>query len=385
MTDDTDAIQAALDYRKDDPALKLSPGQTWGATGSEKAPSVVYLPPGRYLVSDTLVLLFYTHLVGNHRCPPTIVLKPSAPGGYTNRSAGLKPVIAAGNGFNTSLHDWWDDSENMAFYSQILHLRVEVGAGNVAATGILWGIAQQTTIRNTVIEAGPAAVGLDISGRSHYTKKPGGVGYGGGGTIEDVTIRGGDVGLKIASSQWALRGLTITGAAAVGILCERNTNVQFVDIEVGETPLGVQISAGQSYVILDARFKAIANGTAIHTGGHALFLENATADASVRSLVDGGPRTLSPTTAFWQGSAFLRGRKSTAARGLVASSRMRRASRPRPTFELPPGGDGTEPANVLALGAVGDGFHDDTAAFVKAIAASEVVFVPWGLYRITVR
>ena len=141
---------------------------------------MVYLPPGRYLVSDTLVLLFYTHLVGNHRCPPTIVLKPSAPG-YTNRSAGLKPVIAAGNGFNTSLHDWWDDSENMAFYSQILHLRVEVGAGNVAATGILWGIAQQTTIRNTVIEAGPAAVGLDVSGRSHYTKKPGGVGYGGGG------------------------------------------------------------------------------------------------------------------------------------------------------------------------------------------------------------
>lgn len=64
---------------------------------------------------------------------------------------------------------------------------------------------------------------------------------------------------------------------------------------------------------------------------------------------------------------------------MVAASRMRRASRPRPTFDLP----GAEPANVLSFGAKGDGLHDDTEAFVKAIAAAEVVFLPWGLFRIT--
>ena len=88
----------------------------------------------------------------------------------------------------------------------------------------MWGVAQQTTIRDTVIEAGPAAVGLDISGMSNYAKTGAkGVGVGGGGTVEDVSIHGGEIGLKISSSQWALRGIDVSGAASVGVLGERNT------------------------------------------------------------------------------------------------------------------------------------------------------------------
>ena len=59
---------------------------------------------------------------------------------------------------------------------------------------------------------------------------------------------------------------------------------------------------------------------------------------------------------------------------------MRRVSRPRPTFEIVSGKD---PANLLSFGAKGDGIHDDTEAFVRAIAAADVVFVPWGLFRVT--
>ena len=204
------------------------------------------------------------------------------------------------------------------------------------------------------------------------------MGFGGGGTIEDVTVRGGEVGLKIQSSQWALRGITLRGAESVGLLCNQNTNVQFVDIEISDTPLAVNIAAGSSYVILDARFNAIGNGTAIRTNGHPLFSENVTTDSSVKSLVDGGPATLPAAKAFWQGVAYLGGAKSSASHGLVAASRMRRESRPRPTFE-----SAAEPANVLRFGAKGDGIHDDTEAFKQAIAASEVVFVPWGLFRVT--
>ena len=351
---------------------------TWGDAGPQKAPSIVYLPPGRYVISDTLVLLFHTHLVGNHRCPPTIILKANSPG-FTNRSAGLKPAIAAGNGFNTSLHNWWEDPENRAFYTQILHLRLEIGAGNVAATGIMWGIAQQTTIRDTVIEAGPAAIGLDVSGESDYAKKPSGIGVGGGGTIEDVVIRGAAVGLKISSSQWALRGITIDGATSVGILCNNNQNVQFVDVAVSSTPVGVQLAGGASYVILDARFANITGGAAI-AGSRPVFVENVTADASVAHLTS-GVATLPTGKAYWQGQAWLRGVKSTGSHGTVTASRMRRESRPRPTFD--PAAGAADPANVLSFGAKGDGIHDDTAAFVKAVAASEMIFVPYGVYRIT--
>jgi glucan 1,3-beta-glucosidase len=404
VTDDTAAIQKALDYRKDDNSLKISPQKTWGqpyppgncSYGDcqlyQKAPSIVYLPPGRYVISDTLVLLFHTHLVGNFRCPPTIVLKPSSRG-FTNRSFGLKPAIAAANGFNSSLHNWWNSfgtpgnpakrsgGENMVFFTQILHLRLEIGAGNSAATGIMWGVAQQTTIRDVEIEGGPAAVGLDISGKSNYAKTgPQGVGVGGGGTIEDIQIRGAEVGLKIASSQWALRGITLSGAASVGILGEQNTNVQFVDLDVSHTPLGIHLSSGLSYVILDSSFRAISGGTAISTS-RPIFLENVTTDASIKSLVNkAGPVGLHRTEAYWQGAAYLHGTHSPHSSGIVAASRMRRVSRPRPTFETVSGKD---PANLLSFGAKGDGIQDDTEAFVRAIAAADVVFVPWGLFRVT--
>ena len=93
----------------------------------------------------------------------------------------------------TSEHNWWGSiSENMNFYVQILNLRIEIGPGNEAASGILWGVAQQTDIRNVHVDAGDAAIGIDVSGTSGYAKYPPGShrGAGGGGTIEDVTIVG---------------------------------------------------------------------------------------------------------------------------------------------------------------------------------------------------
>ena len=71
-------------------------------------------------------------------------------------------------GYNTSTadHNWWGGgSENMNFYTQIQHLRIEIGSGNEAATGILWGVAQQTSIRDVTVEAGPAAIAIDVSAR----------------------------------------------------------------------------------------------------------------------------------------------------------------------------------------------------------------------------
>ena len=110
--------------------------------------------------------------------------------------------------------------------------------------------------------------------------------------------------------------------------------VQFVDIEISDTPLAMQLSVGMSYVVLDARFRSISGGSAIHTT-HPLYLENITADSSVTALVSTGLPKLEPTRAHWQGTAYLSGTKSSHSSGTVPASRMRRASRPRPTFELP--------------------------------------------------
>ena len=97
MTDDTAAIQAAFDYQQgggDDSGLAATP-------------AIVYLPPGTYLISDTLVLWFYSHLLGNALCPPTLLLAPSTPG--FSGAYGLRPMVTANLGFNISVrhHAWW--------------------------------------------------------------------------------------------------------------------------------------------------------------------------------------------------------------------------------------------------------------------------------------
>eukprot|EP01052_Picozoa_sp_SAG31_P000370 SAG31_NODE_11_length_38734_cov_21.263854_20_plen_123_part_00 len=61
VTDDTDAINRALSEGRD-VAAKLT-----------TQPAVVYLPPGKYAVSKTLQMAFYTFIHGNPLCPPTVL------------------------------------------------------------------------------------------------------------------------------------------------------------------------------------------------------------------------------------------------------------------------------------------------------------------------
>lgn len=57
VTDDTKSIQAAIDYAVGDDL--------------QKRPAVVYFPPGRYLLSDTLQIYWHTHLLGNQCAAPS--------------------------------------------------------------------------------------------------------------------------------------------------------------------------------------------------------------------------------------------------------------------------------------------------------------------------
>lgn len=95
--DDTAAIRAAVNF------------QQTGGDGSNlaKSAAVVYLPPGDYLISDTIIVWFWTHLVGDACSPPKLRLAANASG--FDGSAGLKPVIATNCGFNITADRgvWW--------------------------------------------------------------------------------------------------------------------------------------------------------------------------------------------------------------------------------------------------------------------------------------
>ena len=68
-TDDTAALMAALTTGRT-PKFTLS------------TPALVYLPPGNYLIRQTLPLYMMTHLVGNYKCRPTITLMANSGASY---------------------------------------------------------------------------------------------------------------------------------------------------------------------------------------------------------------------------------------------------------------------------------------------------------------
>lgn len=88
----------------------------------------------------------------------------------------IKPVVVFQSGFNipTSTHAWWADHSNpadswwchnesnsdmpcgdgfnMNFYSHIRNVHIEVDENNPGASGLMWNVAQQTSIRNVTID-----------------------------------------------------------------------------------------------------------------------------------------------------------------------------------------------------------------------------------------
>ncbi len=96
VTDDTAAIQAAIDANR--------------GSINAKAAASVYVPPGTYLISDTLILWANTELRGSSLpgAPSTLRLAPNAPG--FNSTSALKPLLATTSGYGqpTTYRKWWE-------------------------------------------------------------------------------------------------------------------------------------------------------------------------------------------------------------------------------------------------------------------------------------
>ena len=286
--DDTAALTAAIDFNRGGDA----------GSNQDKSAAFVYLPAGTYRVTDTLVLWKWTKLAGNALCPPTLLLAPSSPG--ISNPAALKPFLVTNDGFNstTSEHAWWrEDTEsggntNDNFFTQLHHVNLEIGANNPGAVALTWNVAQQTSIRFVTIAAGSAAIGLDVGAGTDYAKwADGSFNLGGGGTIEDVTITGGGVGLRLAASQFFLRNIDVSDSREVGVrvwqLC---WSLVLLALRVANAPLAVQLVGplAGTLQLLDAEFSSIAGGTAVSTDGSSpLYLQNVRCDASVAWVLDG--------------------------------------------------------------------------------------------------
>ena len=272
ISDDTLSIQAAINHNR----------------GAHHAlsPAIVYFPPGEYLVSDTIITYMYTELRGCSTIRPTLRLAPSSPG-FQNTSA-LRPVIASNAGYDRNLSvpfEWWDNSlmSNYMFYMHIHQINVDRGPGNPGAVGIYWCVAQQTSLRDLSIAVGGGYSGIDICQIPNYDPQPGG-GSGGGGTIEDISISGGEYAVRGMASQWTFRGLDFTNQnTATLFLVGFLWLFAFVDVRAAHTPLFLGTSElgdrhSTSISLIDVTLTNITGPSAIilDRAGVPLFLQNLT-------------------------------------------------------------------------------------------------------------
>ena len=391
--DDTAAIQAALNHER-------------GVAGA-KAPAVVYLPPGEYLVSDTLQLWGFTELRGCSTQPPTLRLAPHAPG-FDNTSA-LKPMVATNSAFGVNLTAgmpaWWDNAlpTNFMFYMHIHSVDLDVSAaGNAGAVALYCCPAQQSSARALRITVGGAHAGVDVCQVAGYAPAGGG-GPGGGGSVEDVAVSGGAYSLRGTASQFAFRGLRLSGARVAAIALQDFVWVfAFVDVVVADAPAALVTSAladrhSTAVLLIDAVLRNISGPAALLLGGAGTptFLQNVSlrgpalpgalvANASGAVWLSATPASVTRWVG-WVGDTsavgnFVRGvRTGGSMAALPGAPAAPLTSRPRPFFDDLP----ALPCNAVTdCGASGDGARDDTAALQTCLNRCAAVFLPFGHYRV---
>lgn len=170
----------------------------------------------------------------------------------------------------------------------------------------------------------------------------GGGDQGGGGTIEDVVIRGGRIGMRASGSQWTMRSVHITGASDAGLVLAHGGTwaFAFLDLQVSHTPVAVRMERNQATLFVDCSFQEISGPAAIIMDPNSqIYLERVTQTGAAELLSQTGASgvhlaALPATQSFYSGRAFSRG-AARPSHGLipVPSWRRRTPLRPRPAYD----------------------------------------------------
>ena len=362
VTDDTEAFIRALDEGR----------------GSVRAKSAanVYVPPGTYIISDTLIVWRATMLAGDADDPPTLLLKNNAPGFGDPKNPKPMVVTALGYNIDAATRDWRTrtnevgGSTNNTFWITVRHINLRLGQGNPGAWGLYWLVAQQTALRHVTIDAGDGQGCL----KSMW--------WGGGGVISHVRLIGGDYGWHVQeTSQWVLRSAEFRGQRKHSLWLNHVWNFSLLDLRFRQTA-PVRLLGG-SVSLIDSSFEQIGGEAAIESEGASLVLQNVSArgvEDVVQGVLPAKPEGQTIVKRWAAGSAVVDGRPLEGGTHDLSDAMPDPGERlPSPAYPLMSGSVGS----VTEFGARGDGETDDTAAVQRAIDERRDVFFREGTYLVS--
>lgn len=245
ITDDSAAIQAALDE----------------AQGSA---SIVYLPDGTYLVSRPLYFYRWIMVQGQSRNNTIVKLKDNL-SSYSNVKTPNWVLFASPQGSNLE-----GSGENMAFSQYVMNLTVDTGVNNPGAIAMMFISNNGGGLRDVTIRSGDSQglIGLDL-------RKP----WDGPALYKNVTIEGFDVGMYVRHPTYSsdFENLTLKGQRVAGIINE-NHPLTFRKLTSSlEVPVIKNQGEGGLVIVVDSLITGIGNpSVAIQNDfGGAVFLRNA--------------------------------------------------------------------------------------------------------------
>ncbi|KAL6702716.1 hypothetical protein ACN47E_000998 [Coniothyrium glycines] len=391
ITDDTAAIQAAITAGN-----RCAPGVCESSTNT---PAIVYFPGGTYLISSSIIDYYYTQLIGNPNCLPTI--RAAANFSSTGGLGLIDGSPYQGSGPRVGRTGYGPTN---TFFRQIRNLILDSTAlpANFSATGIHWPTSQTTSLQNVVFnmnaENGTLHQGLFIE-------------EGSGGFMTDLVFNGGNYGFNVGNQQFTTRNLTFNNVnTAINHLWDWGWT--YKSVTINNCRVGLNISAGGpsavnvgSITLLDSEISNTPIGIATSRTGSSepaaagsLYLENVklknvgTAVLGLNGTYLAGSSSASIITAWADGHRYLP-TGPTEARGPIVPSKRpaelidqsgKYYERSKPQYESVPL---SQFLSARDLGATGDGNTDDTDALNAAIVQSKqegkILFIDAGYYKVS--
>jgi hypothetical protein len=372
--DDTAAIQSAIAASR-------------GPTGE----GIVFLPQGRYRLTRSIMVPQGVRIFGVGATRPVLVLGDNTPG--FQQGVGTMVVFTGGDQYDVGkvpepvpsavpFSDRIRDANSATFYSAMSNIDIEIGAGNPAAAGVRFRVAQHAFLSHMDFHIGSGFAGI----------------YQAGNECEDLRFFGGRYGIVSEKTspawQFTLLDSSFSGQREAAIR-EHEAGLTLVNVSMRDVPVGIDIDQGYGDWLWgkDVRFENVSKaGVVISNEDNAytqIGFENALASGTptFARFRDSGKAVAGAGPAY-QVKEFTYG-LTLAGQGTMGTyqTRMDQARiaalppRPAPAIRaLPPVKDW---ADVRTLGVKGDGKSDDTAALQAAINSHRVLYFPIGFYMIS--
>ncbi len=392
ITDSTKAIQRAVDTARD-------------------KRMITYLPPGRYLVSDTIILnqqnpsknedpLFgrrdeYPCVIwgGTHNERACLVLADDAPG--FDDPARPRPVLYS----LSFLSPTQADNPYISFNQMIISLDVELGKGNHGAIGVDHQGAQGTVTEDVHVRAYGAFAGF--RGAS-----------GSGGGASHISVEGGRYGLyldnvdpfaRFSGSQPCpvISGLVLSGQTEQSIHAAVRGPLTLVGADISGPGIhltGNGTAWNGALNLIDSVVHHHGDKPAI-TGNRPVFISDTYFEHAATVVGIDGVKHLSGNPKGWihvrefaaaetdDNPVWLNGQRTLESRSEIAMDRKPPADLLKPhLWETPlPAWNDAGVVNIrqAPYHARGDGQTDDWAVIQQALDENRNVFVPKGVYRIS--